>query len=83
MFIRMLLFTILTLVIQIVLNLVAVTSSTEEIDSYLLTFGELIVLNYVTLGLSVVCLGFLFYLLCYHEYLMRNNLTTFKKLQLE
>ena len=82
MFIRMLLFTILTLVIQIVLNLVAVTSK-EEIDSYLLTFGELIVLNYVTLGLSVVCLGFLFYLLCYHEYLMRNNLTTFKKLQLE
>ena len=77
----MLLFTILTLVSHVVLNLVALTWR-QESEKTFMTNKALAILNFVTLGLNVALTGPIIYLLAFHEFLMRKNRTTFEQIQI-
>ena len=75
----MLLSTILTLVVHIVLNLVALIWQ-QEGEKAFMTNTALATLNYLALGLNLIFVSMIVYLLAFHEFLMRNNRTTFAHL---
>ena len=73
-FLRMLIFVIITLVLQITLCVFAINLS--EVDDSIMDFQELIVLNYVTIFTCAFFLLLVSWLLCFHCYLIRKNITT-------
>ena len=89
-FLRMLVYVIITLSLNIFLCILAVSlltpSGTQdyESDSVLIFVdsSDLKVLNFVTLGVAIVFLGFTLFLLCFHTYLIRNNLSTVQYLRM-
>ena len=77
MFLRMLLFTVVSQSLQIALCVITLMKNNERTIE---PFG-LVILNAISLQLSLICLGFVTYLLVYHGWLIHQNLSTFQHIQ--
>ena len=83
-FMRLLLFTLATLIIGSILSLYAIiqieanTPDFESSSHMLLGKTDLLVINWVTLVLNVLTISFLVYLTTFHSMLIRRGITTMK-----
>ena len=76
-FMRMLMFVVFTLAVQIALCVVVLVEDEQHFDSSVMEPRELVILNAVTLGLSTLSFIFILYLFSFHAWLIQKNLSTF------
>ena len=84
----MLLFAIVTLLLQIIQSTLVLVADENngDVDCVEKTSFDrdaLLLVNYITLGTVILCLCLLTYLFLFHLYLVKNELTTFKYIRIK
>ena len=84
----MLLFAIVTLLLQIIQSTLVLVADENngDVDCVEKTSFDrdaLLLVNYITLGTVILCLCLLTYLFLFHLYLVKNKLTTFKYIRIK
>lgn len=82
-FMRMLLWVILTLTLNVILCITTFSVGEDNLRSDYIEHYELLILNGVTLVVVFLFLGIVIKLFIFHKWLMKENLTTFKHLKMK